>query len=159
MNFLQELLEKYHSGLFLQHVRLAVLILLALFGLLHMIYQTFGLTFLPFVDPIGPWISILIMLLSALLAVEVPVRGVLDLIHLRISTHTVAVFAAILALIHALLTLPSESMNYCEAVAIILLFQYRSLLSGRSGLFHTLDTVCSYAIASLIVLCSLFIHL
>ena len=140
----QELLEKYHSGLFLQHVRLAVLILLALFGLLHMIYQTFGLTFLPFVDPIGPWLSILIMLLSALLAVEVPVRGVLDLIHLRISTHTVAVFAAILALIHALLTLSSKSMNYCEAVALILLFQYRSLLSGRSGLFHTLHAVCSF---------------
>ena len=140
----QELLEKYRSGLFLQHIRLAVLILLAAVGMLHMIYQTLGLTFLPIIARIDPWISILIMLLSALLAVEVLVRGVLDLIHLRISMHTVAVLAMILALIHALLTLSSESMNYCEAVAIVILFQYRSLLSGRSALFHTLHTVCSF---------------
>ena len=95
----QELLEKYRSGLFLQHIRLAVLILLAAVGMLHMIYQTLELTFLPIIARIDPWISILIMLLSALLAVEVLVRGVLDLIHLRISMHTVAVLAMILALI------------------------------------------------------------
>lgn len=140
----QELLKKYQSGLLLQYVRLILLILLALVGLLHMLYRTLSLTFLPVLDQSGGWISILILLLSALLAVEVPVRGVLDLIHLRISMYTVTVFAVVLSLIQAFLTLSAQSMNFCEATALIVLFQYRALLSGRSAMFHTLRTFCSF---------------
>lgn len=141
---LQGLQKQYRSGLLTQYIRLAALIVLALFGMLHLVYQTFSLTFLPFLNQSGAWISILVLLLSALLSVEVSVRGFLDLFRLHISMYTVTVFAMLLALVHALITVTAQTSNFCEAAAIILLFQYRSLLSGRSGMLHALDTVCSF---------------
>lgn len=140
----QELLKKYQAGLLSQYIRLLFLILLSLFGLLHMLYQTLSLTFLPILSQSGAWVSILILLLSAALAVEVPVRGVLDLLHLRISMHTATVLVMILSLVHAFTTLSAETGNFCEAAAIVLMFQYRALLSGRSGMYHTLRTVCAF---------------
>ena len=140
----QELLKKYQSGLLLQYIRFAALLLLSLLGVLHLIYQSFSFTFLPILNSSGAWISILILLLSAVLAVEVPVRGVLDLIHFRISMHTVAVITVILSLVHAFISLSSQTMNFCEAVSVVLAFQFRSILAGRSSMFHTLRTVCSF---------------
>lgn len=140
----QQLLTKYRSGLFLQYIRLYLLALVALLSIFLLIYQRFSFDFLPGLEKHGPFISLLGLILALILGIEVPIHGIFDLLRARISTYTLTTFAALLAVIHGISSLSANVQTYCLPLLLLVFFQEYSLVSYRSGMFHTLHTVCSF---------------
>ena len=139
-----QLLKKYHSGLLIQHIRLYLLALIALFSVFLLLYQVLSGSFFPGLEKYGSTIALSALGLSLLLAVEVPIRGVLDLLHARISTYTLTTLAVLLGVIQGITALSATVQTYCLPLLLLLYFHFYSLVANRSGMFHTLRTVCSF---------------
>lgn len=140
----QELLKTCCSGAAFQNIRFVFLALLVMFGIAHLICSSFSPETSSFLAEKNPRLSILILLFSCLLAYDVIVRGIRDFVQLQPGTHSITVLITVLSLIHALQTFSSGEPDFCEAAALIVLMQYRTLLSERTSLRRTLETVCSF---------------
>lgn len=141
----QELLTKPHSGIGLFRLRLFLLLPLALLTLLPSVseYLPISLDFLP--AELMSWSSVGLFTLAMLLALEVNVRGVSDLLHLRVGLYTPAVAAAVLALIHTVHHRSSIGPNYCAVVIVLYFFLLRSILCEKKAMRYTLRAVSSFS--------------
>lgn len=141
----QELLTKPHSGIGLFRLRLFLLLPLALLTLLPSVseYLPISLDFLP--AELMSWSSVGLFTLAMLLALEVNVRGVSDLLHLRVGLYTPAVAAAVLALIHTVRHRGSTDPNYCAVVIVLYFFLLRSILCEKKAMRYTLRAVSSFS--------------
>lgn len=140
----QKLLQKYRAGLAGQRVRLLALGGIAALCLLHLLYRGLRGGSLPLLDGIGPWLSVSLLLLATLLTPEAMIRGALDLVHLRISPHTLTSLAVILSLVQGASCAVEGEMGYCDVTTLLLFLQYCSLIQGRSAMYYTLRTVCGF---------------
>lgn len=141
----QELLSKPHSGIGLFRLRLYLLLPIALLTLLPSLdgILPFSLDFLP--AELMSWGTVALYTLAMLLALEVNVRGVSDLLHLRVGLYTPAVAAAVLALIHTVRHRGSVEPNYCAVVIVLYFFLMRSILCEKKAMRHTLRAVSSFS--------------
>lgn len=135
-----ELLRRCKDGLGWLRVRLSLLGLAALLQLVLLFLTT--LFSFDFLQRNGGWISLALTVFSVFMGIDAFVRGILDLLRVRISFFTLALPVYVLTLLHAVQTLPS--IGYGPVATLLLFFLQRSLLQERSGLFYTLRTVCAF---------------
>lgn len=140
----QKLLQKYRMGLPNQKLRLLALGGLTVLSLLLLLWQGSMSADLSLAGSVGTWLSFLLLCLSVAMTPEGFIRGTMDLVHLRISPHTLTSLMVVLTAIHGLLAAIGGRMSYCPVAVLLLFFQYWSLVRGRSAMFYTLRTVCGF---------------
>ncbi len=140
----QKRLEKCKQGLGMRHLRIFALSLVVLFGLFLLLYHEMAWNFLPFVSKPGPLLPLLLLGGSIILAYDVFLQTLADLIRLRAGLHTLTSIACILAILQACLFSESQPLTYCSVVSLLLLMQLKALHAQRVGQFHTLRAVCSF---------------
>lgn len=141
----QELLTKPHSGIGLFRLRLYLLLPIALLTLLPSLgaYLPFSPDFLP--AELMSWCTVGLYTLAMLLALEVNVRGVSELLHFHMGLYTPAVAAAVLALIHTVRQRGGSDPSFCAVVIVLYFFLMRSILCEKKAMRCTLRAVSSFS--------------
>ncbi len=138
------LFDTYRKGSVTQILRCYALVPLALFSLFLLLYYDRAFDFAPFLTQYQGLICLGGLALSMLLAYEVFVQSVKELLHLRISLYLLAIPLCILALIHGVNMLHVQGDNYCPIAVLLLSYLQYSLRLERSAMVYTLHTVCNF---------------
>lgn len=97
--------------------------------------------------PLAPriWLTVILFTLTMLLALEVNIRGMSDLVHLRMGLFPPAVFVAVLSLIQLLLNRSERAQNFCPIVIFLYYFLMRSECCERNAFRRTLSTAEAFS--------------
>lgn len=137
----REAYARHQRGLLFLRLRVCLLGLAALVGVFLLLYDSEGWAFLPFLPQRSYGVSVAALILTALLAAEVPLRGIADLFRLRPSLYTLSLPVLVLTLLYSL---REQTEGYCAVTVLLLFCLLYALLKEKSALCHTLRTVCSF---------------
>lgn len=142
----QELLTKAHSGIGMIRLRMALLLVIALLMLLPTAAERFSLAALHFPPAsVRVWIDVALFSVAMLLALEVNMRGIIELVHFRFGLFTPAVAAAILALADTVLRRGRADVNFCPVVIVLYFFLLRAVRCEKNAMRRTLRAVGSFS--------------
>lgn len=139
------LFERYRKGSVAQIFRFGALLLLALCAVFLLVYAQQELQFFPPLNRNYAAVCLCVLGLSVLLAGEVFLQGVRELLCLRFSLYLIAFPIAVLAVLHGVSALHSGGDNYCPVAVLLLFYLQYALRLERSAMVHTLYSVCEFS--------------
>ncbi len=141
------LFEKYRKGSVFQIVRTFALLLISLLCVFLLVYYERDPAFAPFLLHWQGLICLGLLCLAVLLSYEVFWVGFRALFSRRFSLYLLALPLSVLALFHGVSMLSLQGANYCPIAVLLLAYLQYSLRLQRSGMVHTLYTVCNFTSA------------
>lgn len=142
----KELLIQEQQGFGLRRIRTFLLLIPALFSLLLLVCQAYGERFpIQIPEAYGDILALAAMLLSVALGYEVPVKGIRDLLRVRISMYTLSIPLCILSCIHCFMGDGGLGHCYAPCVTLLLFFQQYAISRQHIGYARSLHAVCSFS--------------
>lgn len=140
----RELLSQSQRGFALRRIRTALMLLPMLFSLLLTLFLFCSDPVPLLLETYGSLIFLGALLLSMLLGYEVLIRGIRDLLHVRISIFTLAVPLCVLCIIQSFLEGDAPLQTYAPCVTTLLFFLQYSINLSHHAYARSLHTVCGF---------------
>lgn len=142
----RELLSKELHGFALRRIRTLLMLIPVLFSLLLLVWLAYGEQFpirLP--EAYSDVLALAAMLLTLGLGYEVPIKGIGDLLRVRISVYTISIPLSLLCIIRCFIG--GNGLLYCYApcVTFFIFFLQYSISRQHIGYARSLYAVCSFS--------------
>ena len=141
----KELLGMEQSGFALRRIRTLLMLIPAAVSLFLLIYASYDTLSLGIFDTYVRYLALGAMLLEMLLGYEIFVKGIRDLIQIRISMYTLSIPLCLLCIIHSFLNDGTLAYSYAPCVTFILYFLQHSISRWHNGYARSLHAVCGFA--------------